>query len=165
MTYPFQPKSTANLQAGQFWPIRLPDGGFGCGMVLDVVSDSRREFLAGLIDWYGQEEPLHTEIMERSLIAQGIGHVKMILEGYAWITGTLPSEVPPPSPMLWTEHLGGREWGLFRGLTLVEHIGSNEAEKYPRRSTWGYNFINLLAAKKIKTHNKSWDATGDNVRC
>lgn len=134
-------------------------------MVLDVVSDSRREFLAGLIDWYGQEEPLHTEIRGRSLVAQGIGHVKMILEGYGWITGTLPSEVAPPSPMLWTDHLGGREWGLFRGLTLVERIGTNEAEKYPRRSTWGYNFINLVAVKKIKTHNKPWDATGDNVPC
>jgi hypothetical protein len=154
MTYPFQPKSTANMLAGQFWPIRLPDDEFGCGMVLDVVSGSRRAFLAGLIDWHGPREPLHTEIEGRSIIAQGTGHVKMILEGYGWITGTLPTDVVPPSPLLWTEHLGGREWGLYRGLVLVDRIGPEEAENHPRRGTWGYNFINLLAAKKIKTHNK-----------
>ena len=44
---------------------------------------------------------------------------------------------------------------MFRGLELVERIGPDEAENHPRRSTWGYNVINLLAAKKTKTHNKS----------
>jgi hypothetical protein len=159
MTYPFQPKSSKNLRAGQFWPIRLPDGGFACGMVLDVVSDSRREFLAGLIDWHGPEEPLPIAIEGRALVAQGIGHVKMILEGYGWITGTLPPEVNPPSPILWTDHLGGREWGLFLGLTLVKRIGPDEAENHPRRRTWGYNVINLLAAEETKTHNTGRLAT------
>ncbi|MES2658479.1 MAG: hypothetical protein V4689_07665 [Verrucomicrobiota bacterium] len=155
MIYPFQPKSTANLRAGQFWPIRLPDGGFACGMVLDVVKDSKREFLAGLIDWHGPAEPIEAEIGGQPLVAQGIGHVKMILEGYGQITGTLPLEAAPPTPMLWAEHLGGREWGLFRGLELIDRIRPDVAEKYPRRGTWGYNVINLLAAKESKTHNKS----------
>lgn len=132
-------------------------------MVLDVVSDSRRGFLAGLVDWHGPKEPLHTEIVESNLVAQGVGHVKMILEGYGCITGTLPPEVAPPSPLLWTEHLGGREWGLFRGLVLVDRISQEEAENYPRRNTWGYNFINLLAAKKIKKHNKMLDPTAGNA--
>jgi len=128
-------------------------------MVLDVVSGSRREFLAGLVDWHGPREPLPSEIAEQSLVAQGVGHVKMIIEGYGWITGALPPEVSPPSPLLWTDHLGGREWGLFRGIVLIKRIGQEEAAKHPRRSTWGYNLINLLTAKKTKTHNKTLHPT------
>jgi len=140
---------------GQFWPIRLPEGGFACGMVLDVVSDSRREFLAGLIGWHGPQGPLGKDIEGCEVVAQGVGHVKMILEGYGWITGSLSSEVSPPQPILWTEHLGGSEWGLYRGLDLIERIDAKAAEKYPTRSTWGYNVINLLAAKHTKTQQSA----------
>ena len=34
--YPFRPKSTAELEAGQFWSIPLPDGRFACGRVLQM---------------------------------------------------------------------------------------------------------------------------------
>ena len=62
--YPFAPKSSSYLEAGQFWAIPLTDGRFGCGRVLDVPREpdpnilvGRRAFLAGLMDWVGTAEP------------------------------------------------------------------------------------------------------------
>jgi hypothetical protein len=123
-------------------------------MVLDVVSDSRRDFLAGLIAWHGPQEPLGIDLEGCEVVAQGVGHVKMILEGYGWITGELPARVTPPQALLWADHLGCREWGLYRGLDLVQRVDPDAAEKYPRRRTWGYNVINILAAKQSKRHNR-----------
>lgn len=120
-------------------------------MVLDVPRDCRKEFLACLIDWHGPDEPTGEDLRGRQVVAQGRGHVKMILEAFGWITGSLPPDVSPPSPLLWTEHLGGSDWGLFQGLELVARIKRDEAEKYPNRCTWGYGVINLLAEKKFNT--------------
>ena len=120
-------------------------------MVLDVVHDSRREFLAGLIDWQGSEPPCENDIVGRDVVEQGVGHIKMITEGYGRITGELPDGIDPPEPLLWVEHLGGSDWGLYRGLKLIRKINGEEAQSYSRRRTWGYNVINLLAAKKQTT--------------
>ena len=126
-------------------------------MVLDVSRDSRKVFLAALIDWHGPDKPTATELQGRQVVAQGLGHVKMILEGFGWITGSLPPGIAPPEPLLWTEHLGGSSWGLFRGLELVARIQGDESEKYPRRRTWGYGVINLLAVKRFNTQQGSPD--------
>jgi hypothetical protein len=51
--YPFEPKSIARLQPGQFWAVPLTDGRHACGRVLHVpdTADSlylnSRIFLAG----------------------------------------------------------------------------------------------------------------------
>lgn len=147
MAYPFQPKSTAKLRPGQFWPIPLPHGGFACGMVLDVVRNSTRHFLAGLIDWHGPQEPTPTGIAGRPLIIQGTGHLKMIQNGHGWITGILPDHVAPPAPLLWTSPLANNARGLYRGLDLISQITPEQAAAYPQWHGWGYNVINLLAAK------------------
>ena len=80
----------------------------------------------------------------------------MIQEGYGWITSVLPPESKPPIPLLWTEHLRGNEWGLYRGLELTGIIDKEQAENYPRKRTWGYNVINLLAERKLNTQQAGW---------
>jgi len=139
------------MEVGQFWPIPLSDGGFACGIVLDIVAGSRRAFLAGLLEWRGYEEPSPKNVADSQVIEQGEGHIKMIKEGYGQIVGVLPPEIKPPLPLLWVEHLRGKEWGLYRGLDLIEVIDAKQARAHPIKRTWGYNLINLLAERRLGT--------------
>jgi hypothetical protein len=108
------------MQVCQFWPIPLSNGIFACGIVLDLVDGRKNEFLAGLVNWSGSKEPKSEDIVGLGVVDQGIGHINMIQEGYGWITGVLPPGTKPPSSLLWTEHLHGSEWGLYRGLKLTK---------------------------------------------
>lgn len=139
------------MEIGQFWPIPLSDGKFACGIVLDLVRGSNREFLAGLVNWCGPKEPQPRDIAWLDVVEQGIGHIKIIQEGCGRIIGVLPSDSLPPSPLMWTEHIGGNEWGLYRGLELTEVIDAEQAKEYQRKRTWGYDVINLLAEKRFCT--------------
>ena len=89
MDYPFIPKSTVKMKRGQFWPIRLPNAKYACGMVLDVVHESRTSFLAGLLDWTSSEKPTREALIGVEVQEQGVGHIKMIIEAYGEITGEL----------------------------------------------------------------------------
>ena len=151
MEYPFQPKSTLLLQVGQFWPIVLPDGNFACGMVLGLTPGSRTMFLSGLLDWSGSEQPLGSDLIDCEVLEQGQAHLKVIKEGFGWITGVLPPDIEPPSPLMWTEHLGEEKWGLYRGFEFITVINSERAGQYPRKRTWGYNVLNRLAARRFST--------------
>lgn len=73
--HPFEPKSIARLQAGQFWAVPLSDGRHACGRVLHVpgTADSlylnSRVFLAGLMDWSGSEPPTSEAIAGCGVLA------------------------------------------------------------------------------------------------
>ena len=83
--YPFKPKSSAYLEAGQFWAIPLSDGRFACGRVLAVQREpdpyimvGTRALFAGLLDWVGDRPPDAEAIAGAPLIAQGFAHIKAI---------------------------------------------------------------------------------------
>ena len=103
--YPFRPKSTAHLKAGQYWSFRLRDGGFVCGVVIalrrkDGAID-RRMFLAGLLDWVGSAPPTAHGIQGSRLKERGFAHIKTITENGGDIVGEVipswgyPSEIEP----------------------------------------------------------------------
>jgi len=148
MQYPFEPKSTSFMKAGQFWPIALSNGKFGCGMVLDIVPEGRRSFLAGLLDWCGEREPTAEDLVGCELLAQGEGNIQMILESHGSITGEV-AESEVPTPITWMEHRGGRDYGLYQGLELVQIVDAQTAEAYPRRKVWGVTVIQVLAEAKL----------------
>lgn len=61
IAYPFVPKSNARLKPGHFWPIKLSNSKYACGIVLDVPKEkglyTTRMFYAGLLDWIGDSKP------------------------------------------------------------------------------------------------------------
>lgn len=103
--YPFRPKSTAQMKAGQFWPFRLHHGRFACGVVIALYRKSgavdRRMFLAGLLDWTSSTPPTSAAIEGLGLKARGYAHIKIITENGGDILGEItpswgyPSEVEP----------------------------------------------------------------------
>ncbi len=83
-TYPFEPRSNAYLEPGQFWAVPLSDGRFACGRVLAVPKDdpslaiSRKMFLAGLMNWVAHDRPTSETIAGSEVVAQGMAHVRTI---------------------------------------------------------------------------------------
>jgi hypothetical protein len=59
VTFPFTPKSTAYLERGFLWPVRLSNGRYSAAIVIRVGADSddawtiqtSRVFMAGLLKW------------------------------------------------------------------------------------------------------------------
>ena len=74
-TYPFVPKTNAQLVPGQFWSIPLSDGRFACGRVIAIDRraryGSRTMFLAGLLDRVGESPPTSDSIAGAALAAFG----------------------------------------------------------------------------------------------
>ena len=145
MRYPFAPKSNAYLKRGQYWPVPLANKSFCCGVVLDVDTSDKRSFLAGLIDWNSRVEPTAQSIIDSELIEQGVAHIKAIQEGYGFITGEFGSIDDCPEPIATVEHLGGSNYGVYRGIEVSEVITGQEAEGYPKRTVWGYGVIKVRA--------------------
>lgn len=148
LQYPFVPKSTAHLEVGHFWPVQLSKGGYRCGCVLGFwESEGKRRrsgFLAGLLDWRGDSYPTATSIQSASVARQGFAHIRIISDSPVGILGRQESLVP----YLWTEHYREEKWALRRGSDFVRFITHDEAQQFPRQSTWGFNVLRILAEKE-----------------
>lgn len=95
--YPFEPRSTAHMRAGQFWDVPLSNGRFACGRVLFTASTPgvaaeyryapRTAFVGGLLDWCGDELPTSDAIAGCGLIDIGSMHVVAIQDTASKIRG------------------------------------------------------------------------------
>jgi hypothetical protein len=87
--YPFVPKSNRNLMAGQFWAIPLANGRFACGRVMVPTTriGPRVGFVAGLMDWVGEEPPTAAALAGRQVLDQGHAHIKTILQTGGQVLG------------------------------------------------------------------------------
>jgi hypothetical protein len=94
LDYPFLPKSTAMLQSGQYWAIRLSDGRFACGRVLALrepgAHRARTWFVAGLMDWVGAEPPTGEAIAGAPVLEHGHAHIRSIAGSEGGILGQRP---------------------------------------------------------------------------
>jgi hypothetical protein len=121
--YPFHPRSTARLKAGQYWIIPLKSGCFDCGVVIARLQKeekiSQRLFLAGLLDWTSDRLPASDDLSRKRIKAKGYAHIKAITETGGEICG----EIVP-------------SWETPETVSNSDSI-----------STWGFNVIRVLAEK------------------
>ena len=93
-TYPFVPKSTAKLIAGQFWGIPLRDGRWASGRVVGTDSHtgpgSRTMFVGGLMDWIGDSPPTNEMLAASRLLEVGNTHLRAITTNGGEILGYVP---------------------------------------------------------------------------
>jgi hypothetical protein len=150
INYPFVPKSTAHLEPGQFWSIPLDNGRFGCGRVIQLCCKEgkrdTRAFLAGLLDWSGDEPPSSEAIAGRGTIDQGEVHIKTISENRGEVLGFRPLEADGIEPWLFLSQGGwGHSCWLQQGYEWLRPATLAEFQTHPVFSTWGYAVIKLLA--------------------
>lgn len=123
-TYPFVPKSNAYLLPGHFWGVPLRNGRFACGVVVAIPRGqdvpqravNSRTFVAGLLDWSGDELPAPDARDDSRLLASGFGHIKMI----------------------------GANNGAVLGHRSVP-AGADGSWDLPPVGTWGFRYIVALA--------------------
>lgn len=149
--YPFEPKSNAYLEPGQFWGIPLSDGRFACGRVLEVRRDpdefvpvSSRIFLAGLHRWVGDRPPTSEDIAGAPLLAQGFAHVRAIRENGGMVLGLRPLEADGLVPGRWRSHFAGGEVWVYEGARKVRPATAPDAS-LPIIGTWGLKVISVIA--------------------
>jgi hypothetical protein len=127
--YPFMPKSTANLRRGQFWPIALAGGQYGAGCVVgEVLYDGVRNtriFIAGVLQWVGNNHPTAQSLSHVRVHKYGFLHIKSINESGLAIVGEADIEFhdAPGS----AESLELTTWGYRFPLALCEHLLSSQS--------------------------------------
>lgn len=154
--YPFEPRSNAHLEPGQFWGIPLSNGRWACGRVLAVRSDSgayfpgnTRMFLAGLMDWVGERPPTAEAIAGHELIEQGWAHVRAIQRNGGQVLGERPLEMDGIRGLRKVTHRVGGTVMLYEGAVPLRPASREEAATLPVLETWGFGFIAKLAERRF----------------
>ena len=125
----FVPKSTKFLERGHFWAIPLANGKFGAGCVvgqhMHEGKPHSRIFIAGVIAWHGNAQPLASQLFGRGIYAHAFAHIKAITSSGGSILGKAHlqfGDLPSRS----------------ESLTLT---------------TWGYGVPPILAAKFVAANS------------
>ncbi len=149
--YPFKPKTNNYLIPGQFWSIPLSSGKYTCGRVIELMPKgeigSRTSFLAGLMDWVGENPPAAENLIGCKTIKQGSVHIKTIHETglQGMIAGHRPLELEGIEPDHFRSQSSLDGCALMKGYKEIRPITEEEWERYETFSTWGYEVIRLLA--------------------
>ena len=123
------------LRPGQFWPVPLSDGRFGCGLVLDVAREpgygSRTWFTAGLLDWIGAQLPTAESTAGAALLEAGHAHIDVISSD----GGSILGERPPDADGVAVPETVISYWGAGYPKTRLERrfIAGDPAPKAERR--------------------------------
>jgi hypothetical protein len=152
--YPFVPKSTKWLLAGQFWALPLSDGTFGCARVIQVPTpDSglgRVLFLAGVLDWHSPKLPTAESIAAAVCLRQGQAHIKAITETGGEILGIRELAIDGIEPWLFRGAHGWLNSQVYRGVQPVRPQRPTD-NRLPVLSTWGYDVARVIAeARYVK---------------
>lgn len=155
-TDPFVPKSNKKLLPGQYWPIRLSNGKYALGIVLDVPSQKDQDtkgFFAGLLNWVGDEIPDASTLQKSKpqLLKQAKAHIKTIAVTNSEIRGHVDlAELNIEIPLQVDSRIYSPSSKLLQGYKIIRKATPKDHELHPVQSTWGYNFINILAEDLLK---------------
>jgi hypothetical protein len=89
-SFPFVPRSTAQLEVGDFWTVPLSHGDVGILQVRDLKRSgtaSRSAFIAGVVDWRGIRTPAPADLRGCRVLVQGLVRIEVFTEGGAQIVG------------------------------------------------------------------------------
>jgi hypothetical protein len=115
----------------------------------EYVPNTSRVFLAGLLDWSGDEEPTGEAIAGAALLEQGKVHVKTVAATGGAILGHRPLEHDELRPSVWVTHRGGGTVHLYEGLSRLRPATDDERRSMPVMAAWGYTFIQALANPRL----------------
>src|SRR5579862_1093622 len=148
LKFPFIPKSNSKLKPGFFWPIKLSNGNYACGIILDVPNDKKlygtRMIYVGLLNWNSKMKPTAQSLEQYKLTLeeQGFAHIKTIsfhgeaIEGYIDIKkNNLDVELNVSN----SHYSPGSH--VLRGFHIIRNSTKEDHEKLRNKSTWGYSVI------------------------
>ena len=130
---------------GQFWQIPLSNKKFACWRVLQMDQHGRTGFLAGLMDWSGDEFPISKNISGCGLLEQGGAHIKTIPWSGGEILGyrSLDEDGIQLIPEL--SHLPSHNCMLMNGLEEVRKATLSEQQTLYIHGAWGLGIVKIFA--------------------
>lgn len=115
--FPFRPRTSLGLEIGDYWPVPLDEGRYGCLIVVELKREgvgSRTSLIAGVLDWSGAQPPTAEDLDGCRVLAVGYTAIEVFTEGGSEIVGNipLPETVAYDSPYR-DLHVGAihRTWG------------------------------------------------------
>lgn len=149
ITYPFIPKSNRYLLPGQYWALSLSNGQFGAGRVIQVSTENRTLFLAGLMDWTGPNPPTGDDLAGRKTITQGEASFRTILDTGGAILGHRPLELDRLEPDLFLSQGGRKGAWVQKGLDWLYPASDEEWLELDAITTWGRLVIQVVAERVL----------------
>ncbi len=151
--YPFVPKSTAALRPGQYWAVPLSNNRFACCRVIQVGGSGHptpsREFFGALHKWTGIAPPCDDDVAGLGYFRFGAMHIRAILRTGGEILGERALELDSfEMPTFLSAH-GGPSTLVLRGADRLRIARSEDFERYPVLTYWGYNLIRAFAEKHL----------------
>ncbi len=151
--YPFVPRSNAHLLPGHIWGIPLRDRRFACGVVVAVPTAEEaphhlinsRMFVAGLLDWVGEQLLAPPSVDDRRLLTWGFGHIKMIGANGGAVFGRRSVPLDQDGALNGVSHRLGGTVGLYQEGRMVRAATPAEARDLPVIGTWGFTYVVRLA--------------------
>lgn len=121
MSYPFQPKSTAKLRLGDYWPVLRSDGQFGYFAFLYTFS-GRTGLIAALLKQVGAAETLEAERV--TIHSEGITHVRTFGATRSAIQGNIAQKLDLAECEMWRKEFESRSkvWGYQLLSELVNGV-------------------------------------------
>jgi hypothetical protein len=157
-TYPFLPKSTRSLLPGQFWALPLSDGSFGCGRVIQLapseVVGARVSFLAGVLDWNGQQLPTQESIANAPCLAQGDTHLKAIISTGGVILGHRELDKDGIEPWTFRSSQFWVNSTIQKGYSVIRDQKPSDTD-LPVWTTWGYKTPLILCETRFIKHGEA----------
>ena len=151
--YPFVPRSTRDLEPGQFWAVPLKDGRFAFGRVLqvggDMIPTPSRGFFGGLHAWTGMEKPTEASIAGSALLHVGVMHIRAIVSLGGEILGCRSLALDSIAAPILLSAMGGPGTMVLQGATSVRPAKLEEWGRFPVLGYWGWDFIQALANKEF----------------
>jgi hypothetical protein len=105
-------------------------------------------FLAGLLDWHGNELPTDESIARSKCLEQGQAHIKTILETGGSILGYRPLELDGIQPWFFRGAECHINSYVQRGLTPTRPQRFSD-DTLPVLSTWGFRVIQIIAETRF----------------
>jgi hypothetical protein len=152
--FPFTPKSNSKLLPGFFWPIKLSNGNYACGIILDVPEDKKlygtKSIYVGLLDWTSKIKPTgqSLELNRLKLVGQGHVNIKTIINQGEAIEGYIDIEKNNLKIELNVSNSHySPDSHILKGFNIIRHSTKEDHKKLKNKSTWGYSVIVNMANK------------------
>jgi hypothetical protein len=156
ITYPFIPKSNSKLRPGHFWPIKLSNGQFACGIVLTIPTDkglyNTRNFYAGLLNWTGMEKPTSDslESAQLKILDNGVAHIKTILTQGEAIEGQIDLlKNDLEIELVVDSRVYSNSSYVLKGFQTIRKATRQDHQILKTKSTWGYEVIVIQANRLL----------------
>lgn len=147
--YPFMPRRAADLRVGEFWNIALPNGRYACGRVLALDPERGWDgFLAGLMDWVGDQPPTAEAIAGVSgVLKHGAASVKVVTRHGGCILGWRDLRLDDVEIPLTVSHRSGGTVWVQRGIERIRPATRDEAATMPVAQTLGMRSLQIRAER------------------